>query len=262
MGCQHFEVYETLVNSSLKTDVHAGPWKILNLNSNILIQKPSGSLLVPDLVQSDYSQKSHTAARCETHSVAPIFLACCPKCHCLFLQALPSLPPALPPLALAPDAPQPPIPLKLPFLSTQPHTQRSRALPLLSLFISFLQCCRCTALCHSYSVKGWETVHHPSAAPSNSSTPVVSAYLTWMGKQHRLSGKEEKHHAKQRRAITTKASYIPLFSSLCSPRSAALRKTIRFYSMPPFQICQTVFSLNRRHCSATTHWRCSKTAGL
>lgn len=52
------------------------------------------------------------------------------------------------------------------------------------------------------------------------------------------------------------------FSSLCSPRSEALRKTIRFYSMPPFQICQTVFSLNRRHCSATTHWRCSKTAGL
>lgn len=86
------------------------------------MQKPSGSLPVAVLVQSDYSQKSHSAVISETHSVAPVFLGCCPKCHLLFLQALPSLLPALLPLALAPVAPQPPTPSEASLLPA-PHPE-------------------------------------------------------------------------------------------------------------------------------------------
>lgn len=84
-----------------------------------------------------------------------------------------------------------------------------------------------TALGHRSAVRGWEAlniIHLRS--PLNNTSPVVSACLSCNGKQHHLSGREEKHccYADRRRAITAKTYYVPLLFPVLSQACSAETK--------------------------------------
>lgn len=105
-----------------------------------------------------------------------------------------------------------------------------------------------TALGHRSAVRGWEALNiiHLQSLLNNTS-PVVSACLTCNGKQHHLSGREEKQccYADRRRAITART----LCTTSCLP-CALLRLQcwdkgkIGLHFMPPFQTHRTVFNLS------------------
>ena len=143
-----------------------------------------------------------------------------------------------------------PHPQKPPFLfsCTLLHTEGRAPLPLSLYFVIPAVLPLFTALGHRSAVRGWEALNIIHLwSPLNNTSPVVSARLTCNGKQHHLSGREEKQccYADKRRAITART----LCTTSCLPCALVGLKCwdkgkIGLHFMPPFQTHQTVFSLS------------------